>query len=71
MSDFEFRIDNLEREQIRARNIEIAKQILDKVGISTDNPLYRPTVLCICGSLVCRFLSFIFFFNTKGMFLSL
>ena len=41
MSDFEFRTDNLEREQIRARNIEIAKQILDKVGISTDNPLYR------------------------------
>ena len=41
MSELEFRTDDIERAQIRERNILLAKSIVSKVGISTDNPLYK------------------------------
>ena len=41
MINYEFRSDDIEKEQIRKRNISIAKEILEKSGITQDNPQYR------------------------------
>jgi serine acetyltransferase len=41
MSELEFRTDDIEKAQIRERNISLAKSIVSKVGIGTDNPNYK------------------------------